>query len=124
MDKVLIKDMTKIASELDRYEMMTDADIVDGILNKVAYGKIKRYNGSDTFTYDDEETGVSYDVEYEYEGYYDPGVCSGPVERCYPPEGEHNVKIISITPEPTLELKKQIEDAVDKESRKHSEAIE
>ena len=32
------------------------------------------------------------DVEHDYEvevyyTEYDPGVCSGPVERCYPPEG-------------------------------------
>lgn len=28
------------------------------------------------------------EMSFSSEGYYDPGVCSGPVESCYPPEGE------------------------------------
>jgi hypothetical protein len=27
-------------------------------------------------------------IHFRSNGYYDPGVCSGPVEKCYPPEGE------------------------------------
>ena len=37
---------------------------------------------------DDLESGPSdLAIEFSSSGYYDPGVCSGPVERCYPPEG-------------------------------------
>jgi len=27
-------------------------------------------------------------IEFESSGYYDPGICSGPIEKSYPPEGE------------------------------------
>jgi hypothetical protein len=27
-------------------------------------------------------------IPFKSQGYYDPGICSGPPERCYPPEGE------------------------------------
>ena len=56
--------------------------------------RIKRGSGlfSTTITDDlDEEI----DVEVTYQGYSDPGVVSGPVERCYPPEGE--MEILSVT---------------------------
>lgn len=32
--------------------------------------------------------GNEHEVVVAYGGYSDPGVCSGPVERCYAPEGE------------------------------------
>ena len=35
------------------------------------------------------------DCEVEYKGYGDPGCTYGPVEMCYPPEGE--IEILSIT---------------------------
>lgn len=35
---------------------------------------------------DAQDVEHSYEVEVYYTE-YDPGVCSGPVERCYPPEG-------------------------------------
>lgn len=34
------------------------------------------------------ETYIEIEVGWSYKGYEDPGVCSGPPERCYPPEGE------------------------------------
>ena len=39
---------------------------------------------------DDKRDDVTMEmvVEWESTGYYDPGVCSGPPEKCYPPEGE------------------------------------
>jgi len=37
----------------------------------------------------DEDDYIEYEYKVEVEGWspYDPGVCSGPVESCYPPEG-------------------------------------
>jgi hypothetical protein len=43
--------------------------------------KIRRWSGR-TRTY------IEMEIEWSYKGYEDPGVCSGPPERCYPPEGE------------------------------------
>jgi hypothetical protein len=36
------------------------------------------------------EHGESYEltIEFRSSGYYDPGVLSGPPEKCYPPEGD------------------------------------
>ncbi len=41
-------------------------------------------NGTTEIKLDDE----LLTLEVEYSGWYDPGVCSGPPENCYPPEGE------------------------------------
>ncbi len=40
------------------------------------------------------------EVNFSSSGYYDPGVCSGPPERCYPPEGsdERTIDSVDITP--------------------------
>jgi hypothetical protein len=44
-------------------------------------------NTTVTMTIED-ANGVERDYEVEvYYTEYDPGVCSGPVEKCYPPEG-------------------------------------
>lgn len=31
---------------------------------------------------------LEFGFEFDFSGYYDPGVCSGPVEHCYPPESD------------------------------------
>ena len=35
--------------------------------------------------------GREVDVTLMFSGYYDPGNISGPIDRCYPPEGEVNI---------------------------------
>ena len=55
---------------------------------------IKRGEGTFGYTVTD-ATGDEIDVEVVWRGYSDPGVASGPVERCCPPEGE--IEILSIT---------------------------
>ena len=43
------------------------------------------------------KTYIEIEVEVEFEATdYDPGVCSGPPENCYPPEGG-DVEITSVT---------------------------
>jgi len=37
---------------------------------------------------EENEVCLEFGFKFDYSGYYDPGVCSGPVERCYPPEGD------------------------------------
>ena len=40
--------------------------------------------------------GNEVDAEIAYSGYYDPGVCSGPIDNCYPPEGEVEIQSIIV----------------------------
>jgi len=42
------------------------------------------------------EDGDELVIEFESTGYYDPGVRSGPVDKCYPPEGEDDREVIDI----------------------------
>jgi hypothetical protein len=45
------------------------------------------------------EQDESYElvIEFRSEGYYDPGVVSGPPERCYPPEGDDERSLDGMT---------------------------
>ena len=36
-------------------------------------------------------------IEFRSSGYYDPGVLSGPPEKCYPPEGDDEREMESVT---------------------------
>lgn len=50
----------------------------------------------------DEETETVYEVDVEWTfSDYDPGVFSGPVERCYPPEGGETTNCVVILPDGT-----------------------
>ena len=80
---------------------------------------VRKWSGQGCYV--TEIDGVEYEVEYDYEGYYDPGVCSGPVERCYPPEGDHEIDNIKITPEPPAELWDSLRDAAEAWSRENDE---
>ena len=40
--------------------------------------------------------GDEVDVTIKFSGYYDPGNVCGPMDNCYPPEGEVNIKSIAI----------------------------
>ena len=42
-------------------------------------------------------------IHFRSNGYYDPGVCSGPVEKCYPPEGEDE-RILEFATAGTIKL--------------------
>ena len=54
---------------------------------------------------DDDQT--EYDVIVRYKGYSDPGVLSGPVERCYPPEGEMEIEVKGLPDGVTVSDKEQ-----------------
>jgi hypothetical protein len=43
-----------------------------------------------------EDRDECLEVEFTSSGYYDPGVTSGPVDRCYPPEGDDEREIESM----------------------------
>ena len=61
-------------------------------------GRIKRGSGefSATITMpDDEGNDCDHDVVVRFKGYSDPGVCSGPVERCYAPESEMELEVVN-----------------------------
>lgn len=44
-------------------------------------------------------TGEEHDLTIQWRGYYDPGNTSGPVERCYPEEGEIEIEVVGGLPE-------------------------
>lgn len=44
-----------------------------------------------------EQDWVEVEIDAESTGYYDPGICSGPPERCYPPEEEDERTITEVT---------------------------
>jgi len=56
---------------------------------------ITRGSGEFTSTITDAD-GNEHEVTVTYKGYSDPGVCSGPVERCYAPEGEIEIDVRGI----------------------------
>ncbi len=64
---------------------------------------MKRSNVSADIETTVELDGLTYDVYVaaEGKGYYDPGCCSGPVENCYPPEGE--MEVLSVKAEISVE---------------------
>ena len=39
--------------------------------------------------------GREMDVTVEFSGYYDPGNTYGPMDNCYPPEGEVNINTVT-----------------------------
>lgn len=51
--------------------------------------KTTKFSGTQTINLDIE-------VEFEYDGCYDPGNTYGPPENCYPPERELNVNVTGI----------------------------
>lgn len=77
----------------------------------------RRWSG--TGHYYNEYEGVEYEVEYDYEGYYDPGCTYGPSENCYPPEGEHEISNISITPKPPEGIVESLQEQAEKWSREN-----
>ena len=50
--------------------------------------KDRQYSHSYTQTMPD---GQEIDVTLNFYGYYDPGCTYGPIDRCYPPEGEVHI---------------------------------
>ena len=48
-----------------------------------------------------EDTVYEVSVEWAFSP-YDPGVCSGPVERCYPPEGGETESCVVTLPDGTI----------------------
>jgi hypothetical protein len=64
--------------------------------NTMGRRSVHRYKGKTTFlkTFLD---CVEISIDLEYSGYSDPGCVSGPVEVCYPPEGELEYTITGIT---------------------------
>ncbi len=85
-----------------------------------------KWHGFNTFTYPDptdEDGEREFEVAYEYWGYHDPGRMNPP-DLAYPPESEHEVKIIHIIPEPPAELRAEIEAATEAYSKKHDDGVD
>jgi hypothetical protein len=57
---------------------------------------VHRFNGKTTFLKRFLDC-LEISIDLEYSGYSDPGCSSGPVEVCYPPEGELEYIITGIT---------------------------
>lgn len=85
--------------------------------------RIKRWSGSTTVSIDPD-----VEVAIDYKGYEDPGICSGPVEDCYPPEGDEERTITGISiagvalPEEIVEkLVTEIQELVDEQDLPHED---
>jgi hypothetical protein len=48
--------------------------------------------------------GREVDVTVTFSGYYDPGNVCGPMDSCYPPEGEVNIDTIQVEHEPAQDF--------------------
>ena len=68
---------------------------------------MNRYGGSLDLGADESDLQIRCD----YDGYNDPGVCSGPPENCYPPEGETNITNLCVIVFEEVNLAPDIDDA-------------